>query len=236
MLSKAFSLAHKRWEWVRENPCSKVQKESENNRIDRWLTDDKEERLIKGCEGYLNGQLTDIVLVALNSGLRQGEILNLKWSDIDLFRKTITVMKTKNKDPKIIPMNDIIYDILKIKGKVINMSGYIFATANGSRILASNLQREFGNAMKKAGIENFRFHDLRHTFATRLVQASVDIYTVAKLLGHRDISTTQRYAHHCPESLRSSVKLLDKFRDKISPKLAQSDSGGLSNVSNPLIY
>jgi len=75
----------------------------------------------------------------------------------------------------------------------------------------SNVGRAFAKARKRAGVENIKFHDLRHTFATRLVQSGEDIYKVAKLLGHRDISTTQRYAHHYPESLRDGVGALDTF-------------------------
>jgi site-specific recombinase XerD len=154
--------------------------------------------------------------------MRLREILNLKWQDIDLFRQVITVLKTKNKDPKTVPMSDTITEMLKGKAKVISMSGYVFCTANNTKIRPRNLQREFSNAIQKAGIENFRFHDLRHTFATRLVQSGVDLYSVARLLGHRDISTTQRYAHHCPESLRNSVKILDSFSDKKEAKEAQN--------------
>jgi len=100
--------------------------------------------------------------------------------------------------------------MLLLKSRVVNISGYVFSTTNGTRINRWNLKREFANALRKAGITDFRFHDLRHTFATRLVQSGIDLYRVAKLLGHRDVSTTQRYAHHCPESLRSSVEMLDK--------------------------
>jgi integrase len=211
MLSKALNLAWKQWEWCRENPCSRIQKESENNKVDRWLLPEEEVRLLKESEVYLNGQLAEIITVALHTGMRQGEIMNLKWSNIDISRKVISVSKTKNKDPKVIPLNETVYEIFLKKCKVISLSGYVFATGNGTGVRTRNMLREFYKALKKAGITTFRFHDLRHTFATRLVQAGVDLYSVAKLLGHRDITTTQRYAHHCPESLRQSVNILDCY-------------------------
>lgn len=80
---------------------------------------------------------------------------------------------------------------------------------------AAKLKAAFVKAVRKAGIENFRFHDLRHTFATRLVQRGIDLYKVAKLLGHTDVSTTQRYAHHYPESLRDGVEILDALTVKV---------------------
>ena len=104
------------------------------------------------------------------------------------------------------------------------MSGYVFTTENNTRISPRNMTREFYNALRKAGIQDFRFHDLRHTFATRLVQSGVDIYSVAKLLGHKDIKTTQRYAHHYPESLRRSVQILDSFSGSVeSPEQGDSE-------------
>lgn len=105
-------------------------------------------------------------------------------------------------------MNDIVSNMLVRKSRITAMSGYVFTTSRGTRILSTNLQREFWKVLKKAGIENFRFHDLRHTFATRLVQAGVDLYTVSKLLGHRDVKTSQRYAHHNVESVRLAVQKL----------------------------
>jgi len=158
--------------------------------------------------------------------------MTLKWSDIDLSRKVITVCKTKNKDPKVIPMNETVYEIFLKKSKVISLSGYVFATGNGTSVRTRNMLREFYKTLKKAGITTFRFHDLRHTFATRLVQAGVDLYSVAKLLGHRDITTTQRYAHHCPESLRHIVNILDCYNfatvkeyNSCKPLCAHSSAG-----------
>jgi integrase len=233
MLSKAFNLAWKQWEWCKDNPCSRIQKEPENNKVDRWLLPEEEVRLLKESEVYLNGQLAEIIKIALYTGMRQSEIMNLKWSDIDLFRKVISVTKTKNKDPKTLPMNQTVYEIFLKKSKVISLSGYVFGTGNGTMVRTRNMLREFYKALKKARITNFRFHDLRHSFATRLVQAGVDLYSVAKLLGHRDITTTQRYAHHCPESLRQSVNILDncynfatvKEYNSCKPLCAHSSAG-----------
>jgi integrase len=223
MLSKAFNLAWKQWEWCNSNPCSRVPREKNNTYITRWLTTEEEQRLIAAAQGYFNGQMPEIITVALHTGMRLGEILNIRWQDIDLFRKTITVLKTKNKDPKTIPMTDTLFALLQDKAKVVSMSGYLFVTQNGTKIRSRNLQREWYKVIDKAKIENFRFHDLRHTFATRLVQSGVDLYTVAKLLGHRDISTTQRYAHHYPESMRPFVKILDNFSDS---KMTEKEGSG----------
>ncbi len=80
---------------------------------------------------------------------------------------------------------------------------------NGKKIYPNNLRTSFYTVLRKVGIEDFRWHDLRHTFATRLAQAGVDLYKISRLLGHKDIKMTQRYAHHCPDSLRNGVEILE---------------------------
>ncbi len=207
MLSKAFNVAIKEWEWLKDNPVSRVPKEKENNKRDRWLTEDEEKTLLGHCPKWLS----EIVIFALNTGLRQDELLSLEWPRVSLVRKTILIEKTKSGKPRTIPLNEIVLNVLRKKAeeKVIGVRGIVFGTSCGTKILPSNLRRAFYNALEKAGVEDLKFHDLRHTFATRLAQGGVDLYKIAKLLGHEDIRMTQRYAHHCPESLRDGVKILE---------------------------
>ncbi len=206
MLSKAFNLAVKEWEWLKDNPVSRVPKEKENNERDRWLTEDEERRLLKNSFQWLK----EIIVFALNTGLRQDELLSLEWSRVNLSRKTILIQKTKNGKPKTLPLNKIALGVLEQRSKVKSIKNdFVFFNRNGKKINPNNLRTCFYIALKKSRIEDFRFHDLRHTFATRLTQRGVDIYKIAKLLGHRDIKMTQRYSHHCPESLRDGVELLE---------------------------
>ncbi len=207
MLSKAFNLAVNEWEWLKDNPVSRVPKEKENNKRDRWLTQDDECRLIKHCPAWLG----DIVVFALNTGLRQDELLSLQWSRVSFERKDVLIDKTKSGKPRAVPLNQIAINILnqRSKAKIRTIKDLVFPTFNGTKILPSNLRRAFYEALRKAGIENFKFHDLRHTFATRLVQRETDIYMISKLLGHEDIRMTQRYSHHSPESLRVGVEILE---------------------------
>jgi len=167
---------------------------------------EEEQRLLNASLPWLR----KIIIFALNTGARQNEILSLKWSEVDLFRRTISILETKNKEKKTIPINQTVLDLLKSKRKVTSISGYVFTSQAGTRINARNLLRAFYSARKRTGLEDVRFHDLRHTFATRLVQAGINLYVVKELLGHKTLAMTMRYAHHCPESLRHGVEVLDK--------------------------
>jgi len=219
LVGHAYNLAIKEWEWVRENPVGKVSKEKVNNFIERWLTIEEEVRLLALSPEWLR----DIIVFAINTGLRQGEILNLKWPQVDLFRKTVTILEQKNNDRDTLPLNERTLEVLKSRAKVRHIvSNLVFYNSNGNRIEARNLMRAFYAATKKAKLEGLRFHDLRHTFATRLVQAGVDIYAVQKLGRWKTISMVMRYAHHYPESLRPGILALDKAPDKFSTILAQS--------------
>lgn len=228
LMSHLFNLAMKEWEWVRENPVSKTSKERVNNLIERWLTSEEEEKLLAGSPKWLQ----EIILFAVNTGFRQGEILNLQWPLVDIFRKTVTILEQKNKSKDTLPLNQKALDVLKarIKARQPGKNDYVFFNRNGNRMDARNLQRAFHSAVEKAEIPKLRFHDLRHTFATRLVQAGVDLYTVQKLGRWKTISMVMRYAHHYPESLRPGVESLDRVRDQFITNLSQSNKKGLVPV------
>src|SRR3989339_766727 len=174
MLSKAFNLAVKEWEWIRDNPVSRVPKEKENNERDRWLNAEDEKRLLENSLSWLK----EIIVFDLNTGLRQDELLSLQWSRVDLFRKIIIIQESKNGKPRTIPLTQTALDILTERSKVINLkSGLVFPNSKGEMITRNVLAVAFGKAKEKTGIEDFRFHDLRHCFGSRLAQRGVDIYT-----------------------------------------------------------
>lgn len=237
-LSHVFKKAVREWEWVKENPVEKVSREKVRNARDRWLTLEEEKKLIDACVIYATGKenvqiphywLQEIVLFDLNTGMRMDEVLSLEWSHVDLFRKTVTVMRTKNGERRTIPLNQRAFELLKAKAKVRGIkSNYVFVSEVGTKIHDRNVRRAFYNALEKAWIKDFRFHDLRHTFATRLAQAGIDLYKIAKLLGHKTIAMTQRYSHHFPESLRDGVEVLDRISS--STISAQSEKKWLQQM------
>ena len=174
-MKKAFNLAIKEWEWIEKNPVARVSMEEENNRRNRWLTIEEEERLLEVCPPWLK----ELVIVALNTGMRLGEIISLEWKEVDLFRKTVTVFKSKNKEPRTIPINERVFEILKNKVKVKSIkTNLAFYTNNHTMILKTSVDHAFQTALKRARIKDFRFHDLRHTAATRMVQAGKDLYKI----------------------------------------------------------
>jgi integrase len=218
LLGHAFQLAMKEWEWVAENPVHKVSKEKVRNLIERWLTAEEEGRLLAASPRWLQ----DIILFAINTGFRQSEILNLQWGQVELFRRTITLLDQKNGGRDTLPVNTKTLGVLKARANVRSLkTDYVFSNGAGNRRDARDLLRAFYLAMKLADVRRFRIHDLRHTFATRIVQAGADIYTVQKLGRWKTISMVLRYAHHQPESLRGGAEVLDRLRRENSTKLAQ---------------
>jgi len=217
-MKKAFNLAIREWEWCRENPVSRVSMEKEANTRDRWLTDEEEARLFEAAPPWLR----EVELFALHTGMRLGEILALTWRGVDLFRNTVTVFRSKNGTRRTIPLNQTARALLKAKAKVRALhTEHVFQSAARTPLDPNNVRRAFRRAVEQAEIGDLHFHDLRHTFATRLVQAGLDLYKVQRLLGHQSPVMTQRYAHHSPESLRDGVATLDRTGASITI-LAQS--------------
>jgi len=224
-LKKAFNLAKREWEWCRDNPVSRVSAEKGANKRDRWLTDDEETRLLAICPSWVR----ELVVFALHSGMRLGEILALTWTGVDLFRRTVTVFRSKNGERRIVPINQSVMALLKEKAKVrLLKTELVFPSRTGTPLDPNHLRRALRIAITRAGLHDVHFHDLRHTFATRLVQAGVDLYKVQRLLGHKTPMMTQRYAHHYPESLRGGVEILDRRK---RPDTKLTTVSGLSEVA-----
>ncbi len=202
LMRRMFNVARREWKWTKENPVAELSFAVGNkNARDRWLTVEEERLLLDKATNPF--WLRPLLVVALHTGMRRGEILNLLWKDVDFNRRLLTIHKSKNGEKRSIPLTQTLLNALRGFGKVIDISGKVFP------ISVRSLREGFDKAVSKATIDNFHFHDLRHTFATRLVQNGVDLYKVKELLGHKTIAMTMRYAHHYPESLRSSIEVLD---------------------------
>ena len=216
-LKKAFNLARREWEWCEDNPVCRVSMEQEHNTRDRWLTADEEARIVRVAPAWLR----ELMIFAIHTGMRQGEILGLTWTGVDLFRRTVTVFKSKNGERHTSPLNESDLDLQTHKpGSRSRDKELVFPSKAQTRLNESNISRSLNLALKKAQMTDFHFHDLRHTCATRMVQAGVDLYKVQRLLGHKSPIMTQRYAHHYPESLRNGVEALDVGR-AVSTNVAQ---------------
>jgi integrase len=209
LLSRIFNMA------IRDglaavNPCEKVQKLREDNKRTRYLSLDEEDRLMAALTGPRE-HLQPIVAIAINTGMRRGEILSLQWPQVDFLRGIIHVIRTKSGKPRSVPMNDLVREELQSLRAKARGSQYVFVSARTGGALAW-IKRAFAAACREAQIEDFRFHDLRHTAGTRMLDAGVDPFTIAQILGHSDVRMTARYAHSTDQSKRRAVESLARYR------------------------
>ena len=173
---------------------------------DRILSGEEETRLLEAVRLTTKSQhLEPIIITALNTGMRKGEILSLKWSNVDFKTGHILVEGTKNGEIRRVPMNQKLTGMLE-NGKKASSGEYVFSD-NGKPY--GDVKTGWWSALKRAKIEGLRFHDLRHTFGSRLGMAGVDIRTIQELMGHKDIKMTMRYSHPTPEHKKNAVKVLD---------------------------
>jgi len=194
------------WEKADRNPVKKVKLFKENNKRLRYLEKEEIVKLLDNC----NGHLKPIIILALNTGMRKGEILGLKWRDVDFRHGIIYLLHTKNGEKREIPINEQAKTTL-IRVRKHPESPYIFCKKEGQP--CGNVRKSFYTALKKSGIINFRFHDLRHTFASHLVMSGVDLNTVRELMGHKSLDMTLRYSHLSPDHKKRAVDILGKRMD-----------------------
>jgi excisionase family DNA binding protein len=184
------------WGYGDSNPLRNVKLFSEKDtQKERYLTDAEEKTLLE-CS---TARLRPIILFALHTGMRRGEILSLKWADVDLSRKVIRVERAKNGRTRFLPINRTLSEVLEGLRNARGRESLVFPY--------QSVRTAFENACKKAKLA-IRFHDLRHTFATRLVEKGVDLITVQHLLGHHSVTMTQRYTHSSDDRKMSAVQLL----------------------------
>ena len=230
------------WGKAATNPVKQVRLFREDNARTRFLTEEEEARLLAHC----NPQLKPLVITALHTGFRKSELLSLRWENIDFLNRLIKVdaAYTKTYEARSMPMTETLTATLKS----LKMSA-----AGGSTMAVfgyRQMTKTFARTVKRAGLVDLTFHDLRHTFASRLVMAGVDLATVKELMGHRHITMTLRYTHLAPGHMRSAIAALDRVGKKsqqisqqlleshliICLKLLQNNAGGVGLLVWPLDF
>jgi integrase len=184
-----------RMEWIERNPCERVAKPKEGEGRVRFLTDDERPRLLAACRPHPDLYLA--VVLALTTGARQAEIMTLRWQQIDFKRQVITLDKTKNGDKRSLALVGEAFTLLQERAKVRNLKDdRIFPpTRYAKKAQYLDLRGPWESALKVAGIQDFHWHDLRHTAASYLAMSGVSLVEIAKVLGHRTMQMVARYSH-----------------------------------------
>jgi integrase len=191
---------------VTGNPAHMVEQRTENNVRMRFLSGDEENRLREAITKQFPMHMPEFD-VALNTGMRKSEQFTLEWPEVSLTRKRIRLVKTKNGSDREIPLNKTCLKALEALHAIRPHNGRIFQSKFGKDL--NDPRKWFELAVKAAKVPNFRWHDLRHTFISRLVMKDVNLRTVQELAGHKTISMTTRYAHLAPEHNQAAIEKLD---------------------------
>jgi integrase len=170
----------------------------------RILSQEEISKILGACTEYSR----PIILAALMTGMRRGEILGLKWEQVDMGERVITVLHPKNGKVRMIPINDILFETLKVLKKKATSESVFVCVRTGEP--AHVFRTAWLNILKRAGITHLRLHDLRHNFATHLLRGGVDPGTVRDLLGHSSLLMLGKYVHSAPESKRQAVAVLER--------------------------
>jgi len=207
------------WGWIDEitlKGVHRVRNIQENNKRLKYLEPEQEAVLVGVCEAHLK----PVVITALKTGMRKREILGLTWDRVDLRNNLILLDKTKNGERREIPVNSALRAMLEnLAMENIGGSPNVFHDRKGNPY--KDVKRSFATACKRAGVKDFVFHDLRHSFASRLVMSGVDITTVKELLGHKTLTMTLRYAHLAPSHKAQAVEKLEVSKETV-PNLVEN--------------
>ena len=196
------------WGYINENPAKGIRPLPVPTSAPRFFTE-TQLSLILGAIDF--DPLKEIMIFAVNTGVRIGELINIKWTDVDFAGMRVRIshkedFRTKSGRERTIPLNEAAYDVLS---RLERKGEYVFCRWDGEKRDKHFISRRFKKCLRKVDLgEGFSFHSLRHTFASHLVQKGVSLYIVSKLLGHSNLKTTEIYAHLAPEKYHDVVGLL----------------------------
>ena len=174
------------------HPCRSIERKPENNERTRFLSDEERQRLLQACKAATWPRLYALVLMALTTGARRGELLGLTWSDIDFERAEASVCVTKNGDPRVLPLvPQVAEELQRFKGKPDHR---VFGSPRDP-LRPFTFEPRFHDALKAARVRDFTFHALRHSCASILAKNGATLLEIADLLGHRQLQMTKRYSH-----------------------------------------
>jgi integrase len=209
-LSHVFTVAVQEWEWLSANPMSKVRKPQAANARVRFLDDAEREQLLGACRNSPCPFLYPVVVIALSTGARYSEVVNLRWKDIDLERGIARLEHTKNRDRRALPLTHHALDVVRElhRNHKRRDTDLLFPRADGQAPM--EIRKHWNRAVKEAGIQDFRFHDLRHTAASYLAMNGATLAEIADVLGHRTLQMVKRYAHLSDQHTASVVERMNR--------------------------
>ena len=194
-LSHAFTIAVNEWQWLEDSPMRKVKKPKESNGRVRWLDDEERAKLLTACKESPNPMLYLCVILALSSGMRQAELMGLKWQDVNLKDGYLILHETKNGDRRRVPLSGLGLVLLQEYAKIRRIDTPLLFPSERNPQKPIDLRKAFANAMTAAQITDFKWHDLRHCTASYLAMNGASLAEIAEVLGHKTLSMVKRYAH-----------------------------------------
>lgn len=192
-------------EYLTENVARGIKRKPEDNERTRWLRPKERDRLLRACRCE-SEDLYALVLLALSTGGRLSELLMLRWGDIDLEAQVAFLATSKNSDPRCLPLRGPIHDVLTERIKVRFIECDLVFPNRTRPNKPFGFRCAWDRALVRAAVEDFHFHDLRHSTASYLSQAGVSAFQIAQILGHRSIATTKRYSHHDTASASAALE------------------------------
>lgn len=193
-LSHVFTVAVREWQWLDDSPMRKVSKPKEPRGRERYLSDEERARLLAVCRLSAQPMLYPVVVLALATGMRRGEVMNLRWPQVDLKRGRVLLRDTKNGTSRTLPLASVALEVVAALGRVRRLdTDLLFHGHDVTKSFA--LDNHWRAAVRKAGLQDFRFHDLRHSAASYLAMNGASTIEIAAVLGHKTLAMVKRYSH-----------------------------------------
>jgi integrase len=208
-LSHVFTIAVKDWAWLDDSPMRKITKPREPRGRDRFLSDEERQKLMEACSSSSSSFLHAVVVLAISTGMRRGEIMNLRWRQVDLKRGQIILHDTKNGSPRAIAVSGLALAMLADVSKVRRIeTDLVFYGQDPLKPV--DLTKPWRTAMAKANLVDFRFHDLRHSAASYLAMNGASTVEIASVLGHKTLQMVKRYSHLENSHIATIVKSMNE--------------------------